>query len=326
MSNLNLIVGGESPSLISRQQIDESARRINNLAAEWFTIDKKERELNSLWDQYRTQPPWSRFESHAGENLVTAFLLTMLPVFSFLLDLIILSPITEFLVHWLAGETFRLSPAGLLLVRVLVSAAYVSVGYSIGAFFDLKQISEKPLVSAAALLYLLPMPLLILGYARNDPALHGPVAFGLSGIAFLNALVPIVFGQLSADSRNYLVYYFFQRPMRRIEQIRDLKRQIGRAIISEFYNLTMRTREHERRFQERVQPILTDDARYLIERYSNHRVALQQPAPAASASQVVEGSPPAEGESRSERHLSPRFLHQVSNSLRFCSASASVGA
>jgi hypothetical protein len=170
------------------------------------------------------------------------------------------------------------------------------------------------------------MPLLILGYAHNDPGLQGPVAFGLSGIAFLNALVPIVFGQLSADSRNYLVYYFFQRPMRRIEQIRDLKRQIGRAIISEFYNLNTLIREHERRFQERVQPILTDDARYLIERYSNHRVALQQPAPAASASQVVEGSPPAEGESRSERHLSPRFLHQVSNSLRFCSASASVGA
>ncbi len=300
----------------SRCQINEVVRKIIQRAAEWMTLDKQGRRL--LEDQKRLERQFADFERYRGRQIPTSALLLMLPFFSFTMDFVIVSPITEFLVGWTGASSTWLLPA-----RVLVSGSYVLLGYAIGsALHDWQTVREQPFLGLLAVLYFVALPLLVLGYIWLQPDLPRPTGYGLTAFALVNSAIPLVFGRASSEAREYLFYLFVQRHDRRLERIRREKDEIGANLVALFHNAMTAVAEHERQFGERVELALTDDARDLIQRYSQQGIrinlhgdeptALPAPAPANPPDESTTLSVPAppSGDGHDENSAVADYLRQ----------------
>lgn len=300
--NIRIVPDPTNPADESLQLIREEQAKTNNFASNVALLDQEkalvDKERQELYQRSL------RFERQAGSNLSTAFQLGLLPLLSWIIDLVVLSPIIEVIADWVGfwGQNS-------VIPQIFASFVWMAFGYTLGAELAL---IKKPgrsswLAWSICIIYILALPTIAYSIASRTTELQGLPSVGIALMAIFGSILPVFSGAVSADARDYLL--FLWRRGRLEAKLRDLELQRHRAgyqVVEQFEKLLTKIELHERQFGERIQPQLTDLARRIIEEYSRGRYHVQfheqePPEPRPASSNGIPRTTPHEGPSDQNR-------------------------
>lgn len=262
--------------------------RVQEITLQLFQVDGQIQDL-------RRQHP--RFASHAGRHLATAILIAALPLISWGLDFVLLSPLIDFLLGWAGlrseGTGAETTP---ILIRMLGALLWMFFGYAIGSYVGIsfeQRRSPGPGWWPLVLLYVPAMPLLAWATSSLTDLrpLHGA---GLTLMAIVGSTLPILLGALSNDAKDYLIFIFNLHRLRRRERSLKAQRcQLGFQAVRQFNSFLREAEEYERRFGEPFQVRLDDVSRRVIEEFSSGRIRIEFQEP--SRPEARPDAPPVDG-------------------------------
>lgn len=263
------------PAEGSRRALYKLEEGVQRLCHHFALLDSEIRSCSERLSRLREQfPDYSR---NPGKHLSTAVLISLLPVVSWGLDFIVLSPLIDYLLSWsgLADEAS-------LPLRIVGSVLWASIGYAIGTYggLSLEQRRSGVLWWVVVLVYVPAMPILAYATASMSTDLQGLHAIGMFVMAATGSLIPIIMGPLSSDAKDYLIFLGkHSRLQRHIPALKARQARIGFEAERQLGLLLREGQEHQRRFQEAIAPQYDELTRRILNEVGQGRlqVDLQEP-------------------------------------------------
>jgi hypothetical protein len=290
--------GGNMPIELFADPRDESRSRIRGLAED---LNAEAQEINGLRDEMRIvderlhdlRDRHGIFSRNQGQHVAPAVLAVLGFLGAWVWDQTLLAPLAEFIF----GLTNSPLPLNVQIgLRVVSSFIWTALGYLIGTELGIGLRAGRRaawLLFLAAFLYVLAMP--GLAFALGGSLFQGAASYVLVPFSAVLALLPILSGHFTATAFEYLLFLVrvWFADLRKTILRRGINSH-GRTLIRLSQRLADAVDEHHRRFNERVQPIITELAQQLIAELSggNFTVTMGQPRPLPPAPQPL---PPGNG-------------------------------
>jgi hypothetical protein len=266
------------------EDLNSQAQRIQGLRDDHAVVDARLRDLRDR------HPIFARNE---GQQVAPAVLALLGFLGAWVWDYTFLAPLAEFIF----GLTNSPLPPNLQIgLRVAGSFIWTALGYLIGAELGIGLRAGRRaawVLLPVALLYVVAMP--GLAFLIGGSLFGGPGRFVLVPFSGVLALLPILSGFFTLTAVDYLNYLSrVTAADRRKSALRREANQRGEDLLRLSQRLANAVEEHHRRFNERVQPIITELAQQLIAELSggNFTVTMGQPRPLPPAPQSL---PPGNG-------------------------------
>lgn len=274
----------------SRQRIYELGERINELAEVIRALRARAGRLRQRLRELEGR--YVHILEAAGRYVVGAVQAVVLFLASWIVDYIILSPLSDFMLRWAkVPEHVHIH------FRLAFAFMWTLIGYALGFKVATGRMSRQPAARwdlIPAVCYALAVP--TNAYFVSAQIFTGPQRFILLPFALVLSSVPIFSGWYVATSVECLAVKLYRGLLKRREgALERAEMGRGRELVRYAYRLAVAQDEHYRRFREWVQPHLTDLARQLIEEFSRGGVTVSTQADQAGLSEREPLSLPEEG-------------------------------
>lgn len=290
---LHILPDSRDPAADSRYGVHGVSEETNSLAHRVQSLRDKLAEVRARIQELLRQYP--QFAQASGRHVAAAILAVTLFFASWLIDLIVLSPLADFMLDWAAMPGEARLP-----VRIAFAFIWTVFGYGLGTKLGIGLHSRQraawfDLFPAAA--YVVAMP--VIAYFVSEPVFEGPARWMLIPMTVVLSSVPVLSGYFASTGAEYLVFLLRLSWLKHRE--RSLQQAISRAggeLVIMSQRLAVAVDEHERRFGERVQPYLTELAQRLIQEFSRGNITVTLDEPQALPLPTPRPLPSADGNGR----------------------------
>ena len=269
---------GEPPDLAaeSRSRISDQAEDVNTIAhrIQWLRdeVPSIDQRLQDLRDRH---PDFSR---NQGRHVAAAVLGVFAFFASWIVDFIVLAPLADFMLDWANIPANHRMP-----IRIAFAFIWTVFGYGIGAKLGIGFRGRQRAIwfdLVPALAYVIAMP--TIAYFVAAPVFEGPARWMLQPFSWVLSSFPVFSGYYTATAIEYLVFLCrITAGDRRKSSVRREANQRGEELLRLSQRLAAAVDEHRRRFNELVQPMLSELAQQLIREFSrgDFTVTMDQPRP-----------------------------------------------
>lgn len=258
------------PATDARQRVHALSQETNLLAYRIQSLRDERAGVRSRTQELLAQYP--HFAQARGRHTAAAILAVTLFLGSWLLDLVLLSPLADFMLDWGGIPPDRRLP-----LRIAFAFIWTVFGYGIGSKLGIglqarQRAARLDLLPAVA--YILAMP--VIAYFVGAQVLEWPARLMLIPMTVVLSTVPVLSGYFAASGAEYLAFLLRFTWLK--HQERSLEKaitQAGAELISSSQRLAVSIDEHARRFDEHVRPYLTPLAQELIQQFSQGNITVR---------------------------------------------------